>query len=115
MEANNMATIREALEVAESYLTLAAEKVRGETGKHIGSGYDDAAKKCRAALALPPRQCDVGTPYEQGNRMRQFCEKQKRNGIINCGYCPINHQYLRDCTLAWAQMPYKEGGDDGSK
>ena len=64
-----------------------------------------------AALALPRRQCDVGTPYEQANRMRQFCAKQKRNGIINCGYCPIKHQYQRDCTLAWAQMPYEEEGD----
>ena len=67
--------------------------------------------KIEAALSAPPRQCDVGTAEEQGNRMRRFCAKQKRNGIINCGYCQIRHQYERDCTLDWAQMPYeKEGG-----
>lgn len=62
---------------------------------------------------FPLRNCDVGTAEEQGNRMRRFCAKQKRNGIINCGYCPIKHQYERDCTLDWAQMPYEaeEGGE----
>ena len=61
-------------------------------------------------LSTPVRNCDVGTAEEQSNRRRKFCAKQKRNGIINCGYCPIKHQYQRDCTLAWAQMPYEEGG-----
>lgn len=72
----------------------------------------EAYEKARAALSIPPRQCDVGTPYEQANRMRQFCAKQKRNGIIDCGYCPIKHEYQRDCTLEWSQMPYEaqEGG-----
>ena len=67
----------------------------------------------KEAMETPLRNCDVGTPYEQVNRMRQFCAKQKRNGIINCGYCPIKHQYERDCTLAWAQMPYE--ADDKKK
>lgn len=67
----------------------------------------------KAALALPRRNCDVGTAEEQGNRMRRFCAKQKRNGIINCGYCQIKHQYERDCTLDWAQMPYKAQEGDG--
>ena len=64
------------------------------------------------ALSAPARNCDVGTAEEQGNRMWRFCAKQKRNGIINCGYCQIKHQYERDCTLDWAQMPYEaqEGG-----
>ena len=64
-----------------------------------------------AALALPRRQCDVGTAEQQAERMRrQFCAKQKRDGIIDCSRCPIRHAYRRDCTLAWAQMPNAEGG-----
>lgn len=60
------------------------------------------------ALALPRRQCDVGTAEEQAERMRrQFCAKLKRDGIIDCSLCPIRHAYQRDCTLAWAQMPYE--------
>lgn len=102
MEANDMAAMREALEfvahMCDSPYTT----------------YDVlvAVKKARAALSAPPRNCDVGTAEEQSNRMRKFCAKQKMDGIINCGYCPIKHQYQRDCTLAWAQMPYEaEEGD----
>ena len=96
---NNYEQMREALEEARKVI-----KAMGGYWARITLPIIDAA------LALPPRQCDVGTPYEQANRMRQFCAKQKRNGIINCGYCPIKHQYQRDCTLAWAQMPYTEEG-----
>ena len=62
---------------------------------------------------FPLRQCDMGTAAEQAERMRRkFCATQKRDGIIDCSLCPIRHAYRRDCTLAWAQMPYEaeEGG-----
>ena len=73
-------------------------------------GVEELRNKVNSALSAPPRNCDVGTAEEQAERMRQFCAKQKRNGIINCGYCPIKHQYQRDCTLAWAQVPCAEEG-----
>ena len=62
------------------------------------------------ALSAPPRQCDVGTPYEQANRMRQFCAEQKRDGMRSCAYCPIAKPFTLDCALIWAQMPYAEEG-----
>ena len=74
----------------------------------------DLVEKVKAALALPRRNCDVGTAEEQAERMRRkFCAKQKRDGIIDCSLCPIRHAYRRDCTLAWAQMPYEaeKGGE----
>jgi aldehyde:ferredoxin oxidoreductase len=95
---------------------IAEEMTRGTmTGESVDRKTVDAWAKrlCEIIsrdLAIPLRNCDIGTAEEQSNRMRQFCAKRKINGIVNCGYCPIKHQYQRDCTLAWAQMPYAEEG-----
>ncbi len=124
MEANNMKALREALvklrQRFDNNVMAYQDRYLKFSGWHWHKKAAEAARwrdvfrelreVCDAALAEPARQCDVGTPYEQANRMRQFCDKQKRNGIINCGYCPIKHQYQRDCTLAWAQMSYAEEG-----
>lgn len=57
-------------------------------------------KKAKAALAKPPRNCDVGTPEEQEERYAMFIKE---------------HWTLGKTALQWAQMPYKEGGDYGNK
>ena len=69
----------------------------------------------RAALAKPPRNCDVGTLTEQQQRFHNFCEKMQHTEKACCGGCPIVHLRMQgvinnSCELAWAQMPYKEGG-----
>ncbi len=111
MEANNMAAMREALVrircIAKTFMAATRMRHVTDSARIDVGGIEELAN---SALSAPARNCDVGTPYEQANRMRQFCAKQKRNGIVNCGYCPIKHQYQRDCTLAWAQMPYAEEG-----
>ena len=60
-----------------------------------------------AALAAPPRNCDVCTVKELNVRYNKFCyaHRSPENG---CGGCPLNGEPC--CELAWAQMPYKEGG-----
>jgi hypothetical protein len=60
-------------------------------------------QKAKAALAAPPRNCDVGTADEQCIRYQRFCNYQKA-----CCACPLNVDI--DCRFAWAQMPYEEGG-----
>jgi hypothetical protein len=63
-----------------------------------------------AALAKPPRNCDVGTAEEQMERFRKFCKMDYISG--DCpDDCPL---YRKDystihCPFAWAQMPYEEG------
>ena len=58
-----------------------------------------------AALAAPPRNCDVGTDAEQERRFDEFCDD-----IRECGSdCPLFETEV-SCKLAWAQMPYEEGG-----
>ena len=59
-----------------------------------------------AALAAPPRNCDVGTAEVQAKRKMALCDKQQ-----GCGNCSLNKvATLTQCALAWAQMPYEEGG-----
>ena len=51
----------------------------------------------RAALAAPARQCDVGTPDEQGERcLAQFNEWRRKS----------DGKKLITAIMAWAQTPY---------
>ena len=59
----------------------------------------------KAALSAPPRNCDVGTADEQRKRFKAFC-RDRQGGT--CDKCPARKGF---CTLTWAQMPYKEGGE----
>jgi hypothetical protein len=66
----------------------------------------------KAALSAPPRQCDVGTAYEQSERMeKSVCSKHH-----GCVRCPLRKAKYGDCSLAWAQTPYdaeRKGESDG--
>lgn len=68
----------------------------------------DTLAKMDAALALPPRQCDMGTAEEQDRRFKKFCNKHCRGSNVRypCLTCPLP---VDKCQLAWAQMPYKKG------
>ena len=55
-----------------------------------------------AALAKPPRNCDVGTAEEQTRRWNRFCYRHE------CLSCPVKPIGEVDCILAWSQMPYDE-------
>ena len=62
----------------------------------------------QAALAIPRRQCDVGTAEEQAERFKRFC------GQFACPECTLTGKSGRMflCYAQWAQMPYaaQEGG-----
>ena len=57
-----------------------------------------------AALAEPVKNCEVGTVMEQKRRFSLHCLSLGNR----CTVCPLFKE--RDCKLAWAQMPYEEGG-----
>ena len=113
-ESGDCAKLREALMYAEQVLDTAARNVRGETGMVINSAYSEAARKCRAALAAPPRNCDVGTAEEQEKRFHDFCRARHLPRMEESRYCAYKCPLEGDtcCELQWAQMPYieKEGG-----
>lgn len=116
MEASNVQKMREALELAievgdwccamtDDPLECCEFSCAYQVEPHGEAGADCPWKKIRAALALPPRNCDVGTPEEQSKRYDEFCD------IHDCRKdCPL---FKADsCEFAWAQMPYaeEEGG-----
>ena len=61
-----------------------------------------------AAISARPRNCDVGTAKEQAERFDEFCYNH-RSREKGCGDCPLL-EGGPCCELAWAQMPYEEGG-----
>ncbi|MBQ2437143.1 MAG: hypothetical protein II265_03535 [Clostridia bacterium] len=69
----------------------------------------------KAALAAPPRNCDIGTTTEQSDRMRHFCLYDQGG----CGGCSRRNKGMtfRECVIDWGQMPYeaKEGGNDADE
>ena len=74
---------------------------------HCGAKGVKPLKDAKAALAKPPRQCDVGTPSEQADRHRELCLKHG-----GCSTCPRNKEEwsYKDCILDWAQMPFEKEG-----
>ena len=61
-----------------------------------------------AALAKPPRNCDVGTSEEQARRYEELCDSHTCGSICSGSCCPL---YDYDCSpFAWAQMPYEARG-----
>ena len=71
--------------------------------KTQNGGYEEMAKaldKAKAALAEPPRKCDIGNALEQVSRHRIWCK---------CGgACAVS---CKMCFAKWSQMPYEEGND----
>ena len=99
---NNAAKMREALSDA-CYAMFNFLKTQN-------GGYEEMAKaldKAKAALATHPRNCDIGTVEEQAERFDEFCYNH-RSREKGCGDCPLLEG--GPCELAWAQMPYEEGG-----
>ena len=100
----NAAKMREALVMAQRVLhcAIVAEILKGDDAQ-------EALNVVTAALSARPRNCDVGTAEEQAERFHSFCESNKQCGdVYSCECCQLNS--IEDCELAWAQMPYEEGG-----
>ena len=101
----NAAAMREALLLC--YRVIHCAMVAGVINRDDANKAMDAY---HAALAKPPRNCDVGTADEQDKRFAyQFC----RVGIEGCVRCKLNTLKHRGntCGIHWAQMPYKKGGE----
>lgn len=76
--------------------------------KTQNGGCEEMAKaldKAKAALALPRRNCDVGTEKEQDLRFVDFCGAYSK---VSCTKCPVYRSSC--CELAWAQLPYEKEG-----
>ena len=115
MEANN-AAMREAL---KRLLNLAYEvqdaNSECEYGPKTSVPTQFLIDVAKSALSAPPRNCDVGNEEEQAQRIDAFCKSHgtDQNGCYRCEECPLLK--IDRCELVWAQMPYQEGENEGSK
>jgi hypothetical protein len=105
LQVGNAAKMREALSDA-CYAMFNFLKTQ------YGCRYEEMAKaldKAKAALAEPPRNCDVGTAEEQSVRMSKFCSEQyeKSDGVMLCSGCRFHDIEGLECQFAWSQMPYE--------
>ena len=114
----NAAAMREALESILSILKgFDFESQNAPTPDDLNCVHS-AIGIANAALASPPRNCDVGDAADWEKRFGEECDKGH-----TCSDCPVRHAKTRmaieldkgaRCEFIWAQMPYeaKEGGNN---
>lgn len=100
MEASNIKAMREAMKQIYDRVNSLDED--------CGVDPVEIRDIARAALASPPRNCDVGTADEQHARFDRFCDKYE-----DCWECPVwrGVDWTSKCSVYWSQMPYEEGGE----
>ena len=74
---------------------------------HVYDAVDELICRIQALENRPKRNCNVGTQEEQDERFRNFCAKYIGG---TCTGCKLQDCGLAECALAWAQLPYEEGG-----
>ena len=85
----------------DTVLRAALRIIRDDARKPCKLDKEAVAKVCNDALAVPVRNCDVGTVEEQIARFNRFCGPKS----CDCIDCPLASMAGR-CHLAWAQMPF---------
>lgn len=96
MEANNVERMRKCI---DNLIQMVCSQCRYKCNGKLCSGVAEA----RSLLALPLRNCDMGTVAEQTARMRENCNRYKPS-CKGCKY--VTDLQKENCWLAWAQSPY---------
>lgn len=108
METNKCDDVRELLNRVHIFLSNLCRDALCDEHCSECIGASDIADDVYDLLHSPRRNCDVGTPEEQGERHEDYCEKQDMSCLdddnLNC----------RTCFAKWAQMPY-EGHEGAGK
>lgn len=108
-EMSNNQKLREACDYARDMCADAIHLIDADSRK-LTEYLKSVVTKMNAALAEPPRNCDVGTAEEQEVRFRNYCwNHSSRDKNMEC-QCPIDMEGKAGCKLEWSQMPYKDGG-----
>lgn len=77
--------------------------------------HDDFSNFCDiidAALAEPPRNCDVGTADDWLARFNVVCERCYGS---DCDHRLFKNEEVCDCFARWLQMPYESEVSDGNE
>ena len=108
----NAAKLREALKHIKDRLPHMLQYMRIHWEDANAGGYfDELMLVIDAALAEPPRNCDVGRAEEQYKRFMNMCNSKDVRQCAECSMRGFTLGCSRDrCFANWAQMPYEEGG-----
>ena len=110
-EYGNAQKMREALEGLINAIDTSDLRDCARTGEWCGNcSYHplcEAIESAKAALAAPPRNCDVGTAEEQLERFMAFCKNYPR--CLKCPCCGI--VINGRCEFVWGQMLYTKPED----
>ena len=103
--------MRKALEKVRFYLPYLMQYMRLKRGDaEAGGYYKRILEVVNAALAVPARNCDVGTADEQVERFHHQCfEWHTGRCSPHCRTLPAKTR--QECALKWAQMPYEGKGE----
>ena len=109
-ENGNIAALRAALELAVDYSEYIVDHLPDEFAGEIHAA-SEILEKCDAALAAPPRNCDVGNAADQARRFQDFCHAHRTASTSCMRTCPgHNAPDVRRCQAIWSQLPYEKGG-----
>ena len=114
MQANSNESMREALEMMIALFDNRVICTSYANTPEEMEQIEELYRKVKAALAKPPRNCDMGTADEQAERYGRYCEKFTRDGM-HCETCPCCGKIpFGKCEFAWAQMPYESEVSHGN-
>lgn len=104
MEAFDAQKTRKVLKRVEKFLGILIRENLVKDAPFLGKGEleneSDLADDVWEVLQMQLRNCDVGTPEEQGERCLAQFEQWRRKG---------EGKKLITAIMTWAQMPYEEG------
>lgn len=108
---NTYEQIRETLVTIRALATCGGSDFGNPAIRGLLDQMDTIRAMAQSALAVPPRNCDVGTAEEQRSRFEKFCNSHSWEEIdgTHCGSsCPLYHGDASRCDdFEWEQIPYK--------
>lgn len=105
----------------ETIIKRIDEAIKTDNAQFLTGALLHIRETAKGMLALPRRNCDVGSVEEQYARFKKWCEgefyKRPMNPLTGepCKSCPcysVSANGVDGCNyLRWAQMPYEKEGE----
>lgn len=100
----NFGQLGDAAKLREALENLYDQICHGETEQHVAANR----QMIRAALAAPPRNCDIGTLEDRREQFKQFC-KSHSDGVACNRDCPLFKLHINgySCHFEWGELPFE--------
>ena len=91
----------------ETIIKRIDEAIKTDNAQFLTGALLHIRETAKGMLALPRRNCDVGSAKEQKQRFDVFCSRG------NCDNCPLAEEGVwANCAIRWSQMPYEKGVEE---